>query len=123
MLKLPSLSSMALKFSQILFVVLWLSLFFLLLHHLYSLNSRRLYLNASTEEPSSMSKQQHQRSHTIRLVVSRKALSQRYDFTPFINRRHDHHHRSEEQYDGDEIDPRYGVEKRRVPSGPNPLHH
>ncbi|XVF85844.1 hypothetical protein PTKIN_Ptkin17bG0150300 [Pterospermum kingtungense] len=23
----------------------------------------------------------------------------------------------------DEIDPRYGVEKRLVPSGPNPLHH
>ncbi|XP_010415519.1 PREDICTED: CLAVATA3/ESR (CLE)-related protein 12 [Camelina sativa] len=110
---------MALKFSQILFIVLWLSLFFLLLHYLYSLNFRRLYLNA-TEEPSSISKQHHHRFHTIRLV-SRKALSQRYDFTPF-NRRHDHH-RSEEQYDGDEIDPRYGVEKRRVPSGPNPLHH
>ncbi|KAF5752068.1 hypothetical protein HS088_TW02G01088 [Tripterygium wilfordii] len=26
-------------------------------------------------------------------------------------------------YDGDEIDPRYGVEKRLVPSGPNPLHN
>jgi len=25
--------------------------------------------------------------------------------------------------DGSEIDPRYGVEKRRVPTGPNPLHH
>ncbi|KAI3467268.1 hypothetical protein Pfo_023931 [Paulownia fortunei] len=25
--------------------------------------------------------------------------------------------------DGDEIDPRYGVEKRLVPSGPNPLHN
>ncbi|KAG5608186.1 hypothetical protein H5410_019467 [Solanum commersonii] len=24
---------------------------------------------------------------------------------------------------GSEIDPRYGIEKRRVPSGPNPLHH
>ncbi|KAH6797283.1 CLAVATA3/ESR-RELATED 13 [Perilla frutescens var. hirtella] len=24
---------------------------------------------------------------------------------------------------GDEIDPRYGVEKRLVPSGPNPLHN
>ncbi|XP_020593073.1 inactive protein FON2 SPARE1-like [Phalaenopsis equestris] len=24
---------------------------------------------------------------------------------------------------GNEIDPRYGVEKRFVPSGPNPLHH
>ncbi|KAK8916696.1 CLAVATA3/ESR (CLE)-related protein 12 [Platanthera zijinensis] len=25
--------------------------------------------------------------------------------------------------DGNEIDPRYGVEKRFVPCGPNPLHH
>ncbi|CAN6451870.1 unnamed protein product [Victoria cruziana] len=24
---------------------------------------------------------------------------------------------------GNEIDPRYGVEKRLVPTGPNPLHH
>ncbi|CAL9239936.1 unnamed protein product [Arabidopsis halleri] len=121
MLRLSSSSSMALKFSQILFIVLWLSLFFLLLHHFYSLNFRRLYsLNAV--EPS-VSKQHH-RSYTIRLV-SRKTLSHKFDFTPFHSRdnsRHDHRH-SGEQYDGDEIDPRYGVEKRRVPSGPNPLHH
>ncbi|KAF6987554.1 hypothetical protein CFC21_005187 [Triticum aestivum] len=25
--------------------------------------------------------------------------------------------------DGEEVDPRYGVEKRLVPTGPNPLHH
>lgn len=25
--------------------------------------------------------------------------------------------------DAGEIDPRYGVEKRLVPTGPNPLHH
>ncbi|ESQ28382.1 hypothetical protein EUTSA_v10019343mg [Eutrema salsugineum] len=111
---------MALKFSQILFIVLWLSLFFLLLHHLYSLNFRRLYaLNA--EEPS-MSKH-HNRLYTIRLV-SRKALSHRFDFTPFQSRENNrHHHRSGKKHGGDEIDPRYGVEKRRVPSGPNPLHH
>lgn len=28
-----------------------------------------------------------------------------------------------ESDDGNEIDPRYGVEKRLVPTGPNPLHH
>ncbi|KZV34688.1 hypothetical protein F511_00590 [Dorcoceras hygrometricum] len=27
------------------------------------------------------------------------------------------------QIGGDEIDPRYGVEKRLVPGGPNPLHN
>ncbi|KAL1218529.1 CLAVATA3/ESR (CLE)-related protein 12 [Cardamine amara subsp. amara] len=109
---------MALKFSQIIFIVLWLSLFFLLLHHLYSPNLRRLY----STEPS-MSKHDH-RQDIIRLG-SRKTLSQRFDFTPFHRQDNNHHdhHRSGEQYDGDEIDPRYGVEKRRVPSGPNPLHH
>lgn len=28
-----------------------------------------------------------------------------------------------ESDDGNDIDPRYGVEKRLVPTGPNPLHH
>ncbi|VVA94528.1 unnamed protein product [Arabis nemorensis] len=111
---------MALKFSQILFIVLWLSLFFLLLHHLYSFNLHRLYaLNAA--KPS-ISKHHH---HTISRLVSRKALSHKFDFTPFQNRENNRHgHRlSDEKHGGDEIDPRYGVEKRRVPSGPNPLHH
>ncbi|KAH6799113.1 hypothetical protein C2S51_035597 [Perilla frutescens var. frutescens] len=36
-----------------------------------------------------------------------------------------HHHQppSPARNGGDEIDPRYGVEKRLVPSGPNPLHN
>ncbi|CAN8238917.1 unnamed protein product [Cochlearia groenlandica] len=110
---------MALKFSQILFIVLWLSLFFLLLlHHVYSFNLHRLY-SLDVEE-----RQDHHRLYTVRFV-SRKALSHSFDFTPF--QRRDNHHRdhnlSGEEYGGDEIDPRYGVEKRRVPSGPNPLHH
>ncbi|KFK41308.1 hypothetical protein AALP_AA2G113400 [Arabis alpina] len=107
---------MALKFSQILFIVLWLSLFFLLLHHLYSFNLHRL--NAA--EPSISN-----RHDTISRLVRRKALSHKYDFTPFQHRENNNHdHRgSGEQHGGDEIDPRYGVEKRRVPSGPNPLHH
>ncbi|CAL5022280.1 unnamed protein product [Urochloa decumbens] len=57
---------------------------------------------------------------------------------------HHHHHRHQHHQDhhhhhvnpwnwqgippssvgkGEEIDPRYGVQKRRVPTGPNPLHH
>ncbi|CAA7053549.1 unnamed protein product [Microthlaspi erraticum] len=109
---------MALKFSQIMFVALWLSLFFLLLHHLYSFNFRRLY-SLDAEKPS-ISKH---RLYTIGLV-SRRALSHRFDFTPFQRRENNYHHRrSREKPTGDEIDPRYGVEKRRVPSGPNPLHH
>ncbi|CAF2199394.1 CLAVATA3/ESR (CLE)-related protein 13 [Brassica rapa] len=47
----------------------------------------------------------------------------KFDFTPFMKdlRRKDHQDVS--RLGGSEIDPRYGVEKRLVPSGPNPLHH
>ncbi|KAF8048903.1 hypothetical protein N665_2363s0003 [Sinapis alba] len=113
---------MALKFSQILLIVLWLSLFFLLLHHLYYVNLHRLY--SLHVEEKSMSKHHDHRLYTINRLVSRKALSHTFDFTPFQHRRNNHHHpRSGDAHGGDEIDPRYGVEKRRVPSGPNPLHH
>ncbi|KAJ0242839.1 CLAVATA3/ESR [Hirschfeldia incana] len=113
---------MALKFSRILLIVLWLSLFLLLLHHLYYVNLHCLY-SLNVEKPS-MSKHYNHRLYTINRLVSRKALSQTFDFTPFQHRKNNHHHhRSGEAHRGDEIDPRYGVEKRRVPSGPNPLHH
>ncbi|KAL5211610.1 hypothetical protein ABZP36_022457 [Zizania latifolia] len=58
------------------------------------------------------------------------------------NYRHSHHHRHHHHrsggggggpwnrqgvpppaVQGDEIDPRFGVQKRLVPTGPNPLHH
>ncbi|KAJ0989235.1 hypothetical protein J5N97_007591 [Dioscorea zingiberensis] len=35
----------------------------------------------------------------------------------------DHQHQPLNEDDGNEIDPRFGVEKRLVPTGPNPLHH
>uniref|UniRef100_A0ACD5TF65 Uncharacterized protein n=1 Tax=Avena sativa TaxID=4498 RepID=A0ACD5TF65_AVESA len=44
--------------------------------------------------------------------------------------RHGHHHQHEHRVPvpqpppgRDEIDPRFGVSKRRVPTGPNPLHN
>ncbi|WOH12574.1 hypothetical protein DCAR_0832079 [Daucus carota subsp. sativus] len=36
---------------------------------------------------------------------------------------HLHKHSPARLHAADEIDPRYGVEKRLVPSGPNPLHN
>ncbi|KAG9152899.1 hypothetical protein Leryth_012515 [Lithospermum erythrorhizon] len=61
-------------------------------------------------------------------LVYRKELSIKFDLTPFINKKRHHHrkhlpeaHRPPPVYK--EIDPRYGVEKRLVPTGPNPLHH
>ncbi|KAK4782590.1 hypothetical protein SAY86_016692 [Trapa natans] len=51
-------------------------------------------------------------------MVHRKVLSAKFDFTPLL-----HHHMSEPHPSGQEVDPLYEEEKRRVPSGPNPLHH
>ncbi|KAL4036114.1 hypothetical protein IC575_004838 [Cucumis melo] len=64
--------------------------------------------------------------------------SSKFDFTIFLqhlhvdnhpphhhhrHHHHHHHHRADSPEVGAEIDPRYGVEKRLVPTGPNPLHH
>ncbi|KAJ4875070.1 CLAVATA3/ESR (CLE)-related protein 13 [Raphanus sativus] len=46
----------------------------------------------------------------------------KFDFTPFMDLR-GQDHQDVSQLGGSDIDPIYGVEKRLVPSGPNPLHH
>ncbi|KAI4344046.1 hypothetical protein L6164_011321 [Bauhinia variegata] len=61
---------------------------------------------------------------------NRRMLASNFDFTPFLHRhrhhRH-HHHRSHRPVHPEpaksDIDPRYGAQKRLVPTGPNPLHH
>ncbi|ESQ27773.1 hypothetical protein EUTSA_v10019753mg [Eutrema salsugineum] len=55
----------------------------------------------------------------------RALVVRKFDFTPFMQdlRQKNHHHHQVSPPGGSEIDPRYGVEKRLVPSGPNPLHH
>ncbi|KAK6249608.1 hypothetical protein QUC31_007100 [Theobroma cacao] len=62
--------------------------------------------------------------HTL---SNRKVLASKFDFTPFLHhRRHRPRHVPPVQSEpagGNEIDPRYGAEKRLVPTGPNPLHH
>ncbi|KAL8217633.1 hypothetical protein R6Q57_021006 [Mikania cordata] len=61
-----------------------------------------------------------------RALTSRNTLAPttKFDFAPFIHVVHHHHrHQHQHQHQGSTIDPRYGVEMRRVPSGPNPLHH
>nr|QLJ82592.1 clavata3/endosperm 12 [Panax ginseng] len=54
------------------------------------------------------------------LNYNRRSLSTKFDFTPFM---HHHHHRKHAAPAEPEIDPRYDVDKRLVPTGPNPLHH
>lgn len=108
-----SSSTMALKrISYLLFLLLWLSLLSLFLHEYCNAKPR-----ATTYFSSSSSVPRHP-------PISRKVLSSKFDFTPFRKLRHRHHHRRQPNMPaGAEIDPRYGVEKRLVPTGPNPLHH
>ncbi|CAA3033601.1 Hypothetical predicted protein [Olea europaea subsp. europaea] len=54
-------------------------------------------------------------------LIHRKTMaSTKFDFSPFLNR---HHREHSPERGPPEIDPRYGIEKRLVPTGPNPLHH
>ncbi|KAK7343894.1 hypothetical protein VNO77_12996 [Canavalia gladiata] len=113
---------MALKISQVIHILLWLSLLLLIFHEFYNIKFK---INK---------KQITQASHSLlpsrRPFMSRKVLSSKFDFSPFF--KHNNHHQHYKHQQGDavkhdpsntEIDPRYGVEKRRVPTGPNPLHH
>ncbi|GMP83150.1 hypothetical protein CsSME_00037177 [Camellia sinensis var. sinensis] len=109
-----SSSTMAFKTtSHVFLIILWLSLFILLFHELYTTKSK---INHSTTIPSLYH----------RHPISRKFLASKFDFTPFLKHRHHHYHRRHHHHhepDESAVDPRYGVEKRRVPTGPNPLHH
>ncbi|KAH0690882.1 hypothetical protein KY289_018240 [Solanum tuberosum] len=60
-------------------------------------------------------------SDNVILSHRRELIATKFDFTPFMPR---HHHRKHLSPSPEtEIDPVYGVEKRLVPTGPNPLHH
>ncbi|KAH6834492.1 CLAVATA3/ESR-RELATED 13 [Perilla frutescens var. hirtella] len=86
-----------------------LLLFLLLSHDFYHFKCLETATPAESSSSSSAS------------TPHRKALaSTKFDFTPFLVR-----HRRERLPPGgrSQIDPRYGVEKRLVPTGPNPLHH
>ncbi|KAI3785624.1 hypothetical protein L1987_44748 [Smallanthus sonchifolius] len=68
--------------------------------------------------------QEDQLSLSTRRALRDKNLaspSTEFDFTPFIHGHQHQHHQHPAR--GLEIDPRYGVEMRLVPTGPNPLHH
>ncbi|URE08620.1 hypothetical protein MUK42_23376 [Musa troglodytarum] len=98
--------------------LLWLTILLLLIHGWSHLRSRR------RSSPSSVPR---------KLLVPYKHDPSAFNHTSHYRHHHrhrpHHHHRREtthssaEQPGGDEIDPRYGAEKRVVPTGPNPLHH
>ncbi|XP_052179868.1 CLAVATA3/ESR (CLE)-related protein 13 [Diospyros lotus] len=58
----------------------------------------------------------------IPMLHSRRALATKFDFKPFMRWRR-HRRQDPAPAAGSEFDPRYGDEKRLVPTGPNPLHH
>ncbi|CAA0833029.1 CLAVATA3/ESR (CLE)-related protein 13 [Striga hermonthica] len=93
-----------------------LLLFFLILMLFHDFHNFKFLQNTSkTNGPSSLGFRQP-------TVVHRRALAAaKFDLSSFVK----HRHRKEKTGppSGNEIDPRYGVEKRLVPSGPNPLHH
>ncbi|KAL1295120.1 hypothetical protein HN51_055975 [Arachis hypogaea] len=103
---------MTLKISQLLHILLWLSLILFLLFHEYC------NLNSKINKPTNPKNHHHHPFNNGRKVL----LASKFDFSPFFNHHHRHKHPPPDPSDT-EIDPRYGVEKRRVPTGPNPLHH
>ncbi|KAK4791744.1 hypothetical protein SAY86_032157 [Trapa natans] len=113
------LPSMALNISHHqLIALLWISLILLLLHQ-YLNNVKPFIINYHRQHITAM------RYST--LLIPRKVLARKFDFSPF--KKSFHHHvesRGKDISDEEtknEIDPPYGVEKRLVPTGPNPLHH
>lgn len=109
-------SNMVLKVSYKLYSIFCLSILFFLLFHILH-NSSDSNINTTIFPRNSLSR-----------PSIRKSLATGFDFTPF-HKNQKHHRKNSpgrmhtEPAAENEIDPRYGVEKRLVPTGPNPLHH
>ncbi|KAF3969047.1 hypothetical protein ACB098_04G083600 [Castanea mollissima] len=110
---------MALKLnSRIFSLILWLSLFLLFFHG--------MWLTFNTKNNRSIHNNQIPLSHhtTTTTLSNRKVLISKIDFSQFLQHQKKRHHvAAPPESAGTEIDPRYGAEKRLVPTGPNPLHH
>ncbi|GMN57926.1 hypothetical protein TIFTF001_027027 [Ficus carica] len=119
---------MVVKLSHIISLSLCLSFFFLFVFsHVgwFNFNAKSSTSLKNTNFSSDLPR--------LSMIIRSRKLATKIDFTPFLVRhqhrhhhhRHHHHRHAPTQPDpgGSEIDPRYGVEKRLVPTGPNPLHH
>ncbi|XP_022775823.1 CLAVATA3/ESR (CLE)-related protein 12-like [Durio zibethinus] len=111
---------MAWKVSHLVFTILWLSLLLLLLHEF---NNFKFKINSKQTSSITFSSFSHNP------LISRKVGASKFDFTPFQKHhqqeqaKHPPNMKKQSELADKEIDPRYGVEKRLVPTGPNPLHH
>ncbi|XVF42990.1 hypothetical protein PTKIN_Ptkin02bG0004200 [Pterospermum kingtungense] len=113
---------MAWKVSHFLFSILWLSLLLLFLHEFHNFK----FKISTSKQANSITFS----SLSHNPLISRKvAAASKFDFTPFQKHhqqeqdKHPPHKKTQSEPADNEIDPRYGVEKRLVPTGPNPLHH
>ncbi|KAK9996399.1 hypothetical protein SO802_021085 [Lithocarpus litseifolius] len=114
---------MALKLNSRLFtLILWLSLFLLFFHGMWlTFNTKNNSIIHNNQIPLS-----HQTTTTTTTSSNRKVLISKIDFSQFLQQQQQqqrHHVAAPPESAGTEIDPRYGAEKRLVPTGPNPLHH
>ncbi|XWS37686.1 hypothetical protein CRYUN_Cryun19dG0066300 [Craigia yunnanensis] len=109
---------MAMKNSGHLFsIILWLSLLLLFFGR----------CNLFSKDINSINISHHQ-VYTHHTLSNRKVLATKCDFTPFLHHKHHRRHRwrhvpVQSEPSGYEINPRYDVEKRLVPTGLNPSHH
>ncbi|KAG6672813.1 hypothetical protein I3842_16G077600 [Carya illinoinensis] len=111
---------MALRLFHFFTTILWLFLLPLIFFHgsCFSFNTKNIIMSSSSIDQS---------------LSNRKLMAIKIDFSGLLRHqhRHQHHHHHHRRSHmpvqpgpaGREIDPRYGVEKRLVPTGPNPLHH
>ncbi|CAI9096297.1 OLC1v1032401C1 [Oldenlandia corymbosa var. corymbosa] len=107
-------------------LVLSFSIILLCYHEFYNSFNEINELDNITRRRSSSSSSSSTPRHLHQAgLLHRKALaSNKFDFAPFLkNHRHRKRKHPVPAAGGNEIDPRYGVEKRLVPTGPNPLHH
>ncbi|KAK7840046.1 clavata3/esr (cle)-related protein 13 [Quercus suber] len=84
-----------------------------------------MWLTFNTKNNRSIHNNQIPLSHQTTTLSNRKVLISKINFSQFLQHQHQqrHHVAAPPESAGTEIDPRYGAEKRLVPTGPNPLHH
>lgn len=133
-------TTMAFKLSHILlFLLLWLSIIVFLFHEYHYHFKAKIYNNkniilSSDNSLLSSSSSSNNLHHDRKIKrknekkenrsMSRKVLAKtKFDFSPFSKNYHHQQHLHPPDPSDTQIDPLYGVEKRRVPTGPNPLHH
>ncbi|KAG9449554.1 hypothetical protein H6P81_009519 [Aristolochia fimbriata] len=124
-------SAAAIKASRVVGILLWCSLLLFFVHGWSNFGSSRTH----SASPALIGNRK-----SLRLMAQVDLGSFQIRHRNYRQHEHHHHHHHQHRHHGQhsssspvvvaepggdphEIDPRYGVEKRLVPTGPNPLHH